>query len=265
MPSKQKAVRFLKPAEEAVFDVIVKQRNDNINEEGKDRGDVFRYDEDKGQALLNQNGAADKYGIGQDEQLEILRSFRDRGLIKVEWTVSHPHGWPVLAHRHSKWAEEELMVYYYPYEDDDHQELYFVNVSHRRIKLIRDHLIKRRKAKLVFDEESNRFVVEVDDGEKYIIRKLKRKMLAFEVLKIAVTMPGEIIFRDDINEGIYGNTVKIGKMSIATQVFDDNSIVRNELSPFIEGEMTSESLCVVKDGLTELTQAQIDVIERISF
>ena len=265
MSNKTKKRKYLTPVEEAILNVIVAQRNENIDEDGKDRGDIFRYDEDKGQALLNRNGAATKYGIGRDEQLEVLRWFRKVNLIDVEWTVPHPDGWPVMAHPYSHWAMDELMMYHYPYEDEHHQELYFIRIGHNRIKKIYDYLVKKHKAQLIFDEGANRFMVKVDNGKKFTIKKIRRRSPAFKVLKIAVMNPGEIILRDDINDGDYGDEVHIGKLSIATQVFDDGSIVRNELAPFVDGEMTSESVRIVKDGTTELTQVQIDAIERISF
>ena len=55
-----------------------------INEEGKDRGDVFCYDEDSGQALLNQNGTS-AYGIAANEKTNL----EDKGF-SVKSTANAP-------------------------------------------------------------------------------------------------------------------------------------------------------------------------------
>lgn len=259
-------IELLSPEDEAIFNVIVELRKRNINAANVDGGNVFKYKESTAQLLLNRNGAAVKYGIGSEKQHEIVKSLAERGIINADWTIPTEDGDSVLVHD-SEWARELLVLDKVSYIGGVCPECIYINIGFDEIKAINDNLIKQYTSTLSFDESKMRFVVKSDNGKKYEIKRITRGSLPYEVFRIAVQHAGDIILRDDINKGLYNHpnskAIRVGDKSIATQVFDDGCIVRNELSPFVE-KMTSESIRVFPGGVAELTQVQLDAIDRAS-
>ena len=260
-------IQFLSPEEVAVFDVIVELRKSNINAANVDGGNVFKYREDQAQLLLNRNGASVKYGIGNEKQHEIVKGLAESGVINADWTIPAADGDLALAHD-SEWAKGLLLSDRAAYLGEPCPECIYINIGFDEIKAVNDEYIQKYTSILTFNESKMRFEVKSDNGKKYAIKRITRGSLPYEVLRVAVQHAGDIISREDINNGLYNGgpynkTIYVGKKSIATQVFDDGSIARNELFPFID-KLTNESVRVSSGGEAELTQAQLDAIEQAS-
>ena len=250
--------RKLAPEEEAIFDLIIHQREKN--EQGDD---YLIYSLSRGQKELQSNGMAVKYGIGLGEQLQIIQKLAKDGIIDADWITqqSNPKK-SQFQFAHHKGSEmwdkygSKLMLF----NGKDCMDSCFIKIGFSRIKAINDICRAKHRCSLQYDATKARFYVKCDNGKKYVIKKLKCDMPPFEILRIALENPRQIITREDLKNS--GNKkAYVGKKSIATQVYDDNSVVRNELVPFVK--LTNDSIYVEPEA--ELTLAEIKNLEKVCF
>ena len=254
--------RNFTPEEEAVLDLIIERR-----EESGRNDDLFIYDVRSGQKKLNSNGNAQKYGIGLPQQHEIIRRLAEDSelakdcIINADWIIAFDSGgtdYKFARHNDGTWLDKteknyEIAPIFFS-SKNELENFYYIQLSFEQIKVMHDNYRAKYSCTLSYDDEKCRFVVTRNDtGEKYTIRnsRLKCGFPPFKVLLAAMQSKEKYIERDDI--GI--DQIK-GK-SIATQVFDDNSVVRNELAPFVE--LKPDSIRI--HPTTNLSLAQLEYLK----
>ena len=246
-------ILILTPPEEAVLDLIVAQRTQSNRDD-----DCFLYDLKLGQKMLQSNGNASEYGIGLPEQLEIIQKLSKNGIVEADWIVEKTGDEYKFDHNDENYMWDKYGDLLMLFNDRDYSNYCFVQIGFSQIKKINDNYRAKYECELCYDEIKCRFVVKCNNGEVIHIGKLRQGLQPFEVLRMALGKPNEAVTRDDIVKS-GNNAVRIVKKSIATQVFDDNSVVRNELKPFVR--LTHDSICVSPKA--ELTLAQLNKIRRI--
>lgn len=250
-------LRNLRPEEEAVFDAIKQQREENSSPDG-----CFIYNIEKGDEILRHNGNASKYGIGYGEQHAIIRKLAADGIINADWIIGGD--WSKLSFKFAYHDTQEMWDRYSSFLMDIECEnksrnAYFIKLEFSRIREINETCRAKYKCTLAYDKKQCRFVVR-HRKEKLVIKRLGEGGLPFEVLKIAVKRHTETITRSDLNKSS-NSKVHIGKKSIATRVFDRNSVVRNELKSFVR--LSSDGICVTLTA--QLTLTQLNKIREICY
>ena len=250
-------LRNLTPEEEAVFDLIKEQREQNDTYD-----DYFLYDAERGARTLRHDGKASKYGIGLSEQHKIIRKMVRDGILDANWVTEADDD--KLDYKFKYPIEDEILNRYKIALDPvfvaggHYRDKYIIKLSFNYIKNINDTCRPKYQCTLSCDKTQRLFIR--CNKEKLVIKKLKYGMLPSEVLKNAVKRHTEVITRDCLNKS-KDNKLHIGKLSIATQVFDKNSIVRNELKPFVR--LSPDGIKVTPT--VQLTLIQLNKIREICF
>lgn len=244
------------PEEKIVFNLIVEQRNRSDSAD-----DYFIYSVDQGQKKLQSMGEAVAHGIGRSEHIEIIRELAKDGIIDADWYTKceNPDGVVPdfeLAHHDEDWLWDKYDILAIPSAPE---KAFFIQLSFKHIKFITDNYIAEHLCTLSYNTNKCYFELKCDNGETHVIGKLKSGGLPFEVLRIALENPCTAITRDELRKQ-YSQRAPIGKKSIATQVFDHNSVVRNTLAPFVH--LTNDSIRVNPN--VKLTLAELQNIEEIS-
>lgn len=251
-------LRKLTPEEEVVFDSIIEQRNKSERDD-----DFFIYSIRKGQKGLRLNRDAEKYGIGPIEQIKIIQKLAHDGVIDANWIVARGKRDETrfkFAFNNKKKMWDKFGSSLALFSDDDCKDSIFIQLGFDQIKTINDNCRVKYKCTMRFDDAKQRFYVSCEDGKQYVVKKLKPGMQPFEVLKLALKNPCTVLTRDEI-KNMTNEAIKIGKKSIATQVFDDSSVVRKELSVFVR--LTNDSIYV--DPEAELTLVEILALIKVCF
>lgn len=249
------ALRKLTPEEDAVFEAIIQQRNSLTD-------DCFCYNFAKAEIFLCSIGASVRLGLGQTEQAAIIRKLTQDGLLNADWQKTDDDGAVIKGKfaNDSDWVPSEIQLdsLVYDYGPDS---LFVINISFKHIKTINEMCREKHRVMLSYDDSKSRFVIIcAETGETLEIKKLKAGMRPHEVLKVAVQAPRTIITRDALNK-LPNTVVHVKKDSIATQVFDDASIVRNELLPFVK--LTNESIQV--NPIANMTLVELEAIRQVCF
>lgn len=250
------ALRIFTSEEMAVFEQISKQR-----EESGPNEDYFIYFLSNGQKGLQSNGNAIKYGIGSSEQVEIIRKLIEDGFFDADWVVSYDQGKFNLKYHNEEWLQRNYSAVdlsNFVFEDWNYRDCFFINLDFKRIRAINDNCWAIYPCELCYDEEQYSFYVKrKDNDESYYISKLKKDMLPFQVLLHAYKSKRMHATREGMNKS-GDRRVYIGKASIATQVFAEKSVVRNELSMFVT--LRSEDIDINKEA--NLTLNQLKALEK---
>ena len=255
--------RELTKKEEAVIDALIAQR--------KKHGDnsYFLYSTSDGVRYLID---ADK-AIDGDKQIEILHKLADDEIIDADWVVDINESEPKTNYdrytfaRGADWVESKFfneldyMLLFNELTDEEMKERCFIHITFSDIDEVNEKCRKRFKATLFHDGGSGKeyFYVKCSNGKTYKIKNLRKGLLPYEVLLYAYKRPREVVIRDDLNNN--GSNTKVGKQSIATRVYDDESPVRTALAPFV----TLKAQSIFVEPNAELTQKQIDALEEASF
>ena len=262
--------RKFTPEEEAVFNLIIKQR------EQSDK-DYFIYSISQGQKMLqdDSDSAATNYGIGQIEQRDIIRKLAKDGVIDADWAIGRyitntktsSNPWAVkksyfdvmklkFARHKNKYILDKYGVMAMLFEREDLVDWFFIRISFNEIKTIRENCITKYTCILSYSDKKNCFFVKCSNGKNYFISntKLKPGLPPFEILRAALESPDNFVTRDDLK-----GKINIGKKSIATTVIDRNSVIRNELAQFVK--LTSDSFKVIPE--VELTAIELDALEKV--
>jgi len=247
-------LRKLTPAEEAVFDVIVKERENNGH-----HGDSVFYAVSSGQKSLVSNGSATKYGIGEQEQNKIIRKLAKDGIIRANWVTRKINDTEFeFAYNDD---EEDLQSIFWTElmlsDGNAYEGCYFIKIGFDQIKKINDACRACYICKLSYDDTKYCFVVECSN-KKYIVKRLMSDGRPFEVLKYALKKYPEPVTRRELSKK-EGNLYVSNKESIATIVFPPNNVVHHELKPFIE-DISSESICV--NPAAKLTRVELENIKK---
>ncbi|GEM_PF-6208804 len=257
MATRKAAVEIMmfKDSDAAIFDTVVKQRNENYGEE------PFIYSIKKGLEALKKSGKADELGIGIDQIRDSIHSMANNRILNADWIVERK----CLDPRTYKFAFHDPCYMYNTYcgetvtdSEEEEEDRIFIDVTYKRIKDIRDNCIPKYQCALTYDDTEKRFVVKCKElGVAYIIKRINYGAQAAEVLRIALAESPNPVTRGDLKK----KDINVMKISIATRVFDDNSVARNELKSFVK--LTSSSITV--HSVAVLTLAQIRAIAKASF
>ena len=261
------SLRELTPEEKLILGLIIEQRERS----GRD-DDLFIYDVRLGQRKLSFNGAAVKYGIDLSQHHEIIRRLTEDTtlpkdcLINADWIVAFDSGGInyKFAYHDETWldgVEENYEISPIFFNNKkDLENFYYVQLNFRQIKTINENYIIQYSCALSYDDEKCRFFVTRDDNEeKYIIsnNRLKNGCPPFKVLLAAFQSDDNYIERDDLIER--HNLKQITGKSISTQVFDDNSVVRNELATFVD--LKSDSIRIYPKA--KLSLARLEALKKV--
>lgn len=245
----------------SVFDTVEEQRNENYGEE------PFIFSVQKALETLKNNGNAVKYGIGAKQIRDSIHKMANNKILDADWIVSRDSYDPrtyTFAHHdagymYRRYRGEIIVDSDEERGDEECEDWIFIDVTFARIKAIRDNCVAKYSCSLLYDDTEKRFVVKCKElGTAYIIKRINYGGRAAEVFRIALAKSPNPVTRGDLKE----EGINVMKISIATRVFDDNSIVRNELSSFVK-KMTSNSIAVRKSAI--LTLIQLKAIEKASF
>ena len=247
-------LRIFASDEDAVFEQIIKQREDKGPNE-----DYFIYFASKCQKELQSNGKAVQCGIGTSEQAEIIRRLTKDKILDADWIVSRNHGKINLMHHDEKWLQKNFSAFdlsIIVFDDWDYKDCFFIKLDFNRIKAINDGCRAIYLCELLYDEGQCCFCVKrKDTGEIYYINKLRKTMKPFKILLATFKSTHKHATRDWLN----GNReTHIGKKSIATRAFAKNSVVRNELSPFVT--LGTEDILIKTEAI--LTFDQLKALEK---
>ena len=250
-------LRDLTSEEEIILDLIIKQREQS----GRD-DNCFIYSVSEGQKQLTLNGRAKQYGIDPQHQRETIQKLTDDGIIDADWIIaSKSSGSDIVFARHDReYMWEKYGVSLLLSDRKSYEDAFFIKISFSQIKEINDKCRIKYPCTLSYDDAKCNFVVTCNDtGERYIVSnsKLKSGFPPSEVLRIALQSDDKYAIKDDLVDK-YGIT-QIKNKSIATQVFDKNSVVRNELSPFVR--LKSDSIRVYPT--VKLSLFQLECIKEI--
>ena len=241
-----------------IFDAIVEQRNENEGE------GPFVLSVKKALEMLKNNGNAAKYGIGAEQIRNTIQKFAEDGIVDADWIVKYENCDP----RTYEFAHHDVGYMYQRYcgeivinGDEECDDWMFIDITFEQIKAIKDNCAASYKSSLSYDETEKRFVVKCAQlGVAYIIKRINYGGRGAKVLRIALTeSPNKPITRGELKAKGVNDVMGV---SIATRVFDDNSVVRNELKPFIKN-ITNESITV--STIAILTLAQLKAIKKASF
>lgn len=250
-------LKTITPEKIAVVETIFKIRNKRGPTE-----DYFTLSVKDGLRELQTNGKAIKYGIGYPEYIKIIQEL-SRDLIEADWITGEEESNGIarkaFAYHDEKWIGEKYHEYLtmFVFDDEVTEGYFFVHLDYKTIKTISDNCIARYSCTLCYDDSQYCFYVKCKEtGEEYIIRRLKNGLMPFEVLLFAFQSRHKHASRVGLNKS--GREVLyVGKKSILSRVYDENSVVRNALSPFVR--LDKDNIQVFPKA--RLTEAQLNAIK----
>lgn len=249
-------LKILTPDRVAVIETIFKVRDKKGPGE-----DYFILSVRDGLKELQANGKARKYGIGFPEYIEIVQELSE-DLIEADWITGKDESNGIakntFAYHDEKWIEEKYHEYLmmFVFDEGSAEGYFFMHLDYRTIKIISDNCIAKYSCTLCYDDSQYCFYVKCKEtGEEYIIHKLKKDLTPFEVLLFAFQSRHKHASRAGLNKS--GREVlHVGKKSILSRVYDENSVVKNALSPFVR--LDKDSIQVFpKARLTEVQLAAV--------
>lgn len=242
----------LLPGEDYVLMAILDQRD-------KSKADVFVYDFESGQTLLRSLNASKRYGIGPDEQLEIIQRLAKIGFINADWALWMDGGY-VFENKYD-WALDKFSMEIFEEEvlGIKPKPICIIKLSYKEMGEIYNSAIERYDAQLSFDGTRGRFIVTCEDGKRYSVLGPNDGSRQFDIITYIMKDKniGRIITKDELREqgiGIGDNEY------IESQVFRNSDSIKKVLFPFFT--LKTDSIRV--ERTVKLTLAQLDAIKSAS-